>query len=306
MNGTDALRELAQRSLGIGRARGDAPWFFRMARTLTRKRYRGGWRIVNVAGSLGLLDRVVTYSLGGGVTIDVPLSRPSNRWDATDLEDYEKGFVEELARLAARLPRPVHLIDCGADIGLFSLKLAARSPFLAGITAYEPNPIAWRFLDSNLRRLAIPADARKEAAGDFHGRGALQSPAYDPDDHARFVVPVPSGGDTDVARIDDLELPAERSILLKVDTEGTEREVIRGARKTLARAPMFAVGFEAHRAVLRRNRVDPSEIIGLVDSIRPCRAYVAEQPEVVLDPSRRFVDQMDPSWVVCNVICVPR
>jgi FkbM family methyltransferase len=259
---------------------------------------------MDMARRLGMLDRTVAYPVGNGFEVEYPLSRRCNQWDAIDLELYESAFVAAIADVAARLPKPVHLIDCGADIGLFVLKVLAKCPDIAGVTAFEPNHMGWRYLSANLNRLGIPADPRNEGVGDFTGRGALVRSPDDNDDHACFVKQVTDGGDFNVVRVDDLGILPNRSIVLKIDTEGAELSVVRGASETLKRAPAFAVGFEAHRRVAERTRIDPSEIVAAVCALRPCRVFVAERPGLRLDASKPFADQVGSNWWVVNVVCV--
>ena len=64
----------------------------------------------------------------------------------------------------------------------------------------------------------------------------------------------------------------------------------------------FAVGFEAHRDVVSRTGVDPSECIRLLQSIRPVRIQVAEDRGARIDPERPFFDQVR-ALKVYNVVC---
>ena len=62
--------------------RSRAPWHFRMAKHLIRQGWRGPGRVIRGAHRLGLLNCVVRYSLTDSLTVDVPLYRPENWWDA--------------------------------------------------------------------------------------------------------------------------------------------------------------------------------------------------------------------------------
>src|SRR5688500_6889809 len=95
---------------------GQAPFILRLARSMMRRRYRGGTRLLHVANQLRLLDRVVSYPLGSGIIVEVPVSRVSSQWDDTDIALYEHPFIDAFVQAARALPPPVHFIDCGADI----------------------------------------------------------------------------------------------------------------------------------------------------------------------------------------------
>ena len=276
------------------------PWYWRLALFLVRNRYRGGWRMLEITQRLGLLNKVVRVPVPGG-SLDVPLHRECNEWwDASYLATYEKAFVEALARAARSLPQPVELIDCGADIGLLSVLVAGRFPRFRSVTAFEPNADAFPFLRANLGRLAMPTIAKNAAVSDFSGRARLDSTPFDRTDSAKFIVPDPHG-EVSVERVDDLGV-TDASIVLKIDVEGAEINVLRGALATLRRAPGFAVGFEAHRDVVSRTRIDPSECIRLLRSIQPVTVEVAEEPWARIDPDRAFFDQVG-GLKVYNVVC---
>ncbi len=279
-----------------------APWYYRLAMFLKRNRYRGGDRILTTAGRLGLLNRVVRYPVGGGLSLDVPLFRTDNQWDEELISRYEPEFVRALADAARSFEPPVQLVDCGADIGTFAVLVSARFPRFSRVTAFEPNGEVFPFLEGNLRRLGVPADARNAAVSDFRGRGALGSTERDRSDWARFLVR-DERGPVRVERIDDLAVEPGTSLVVKIDVEGGELDVIRGASGALASAPRFAVGFEAHRQVIERTRIDPTECVRHLRAIRPCRVVVAEEPSVELDVERPFLEQVGDRHVY-NVVCV--
>jgi hypothetical protein len=104
-------------------------------------------------------------------------------------------------------------------------------------------------------------------------------------------------GDFPVTTIDRQALPRGGTVVLKIDVEGGEFEVVRGARETLAGADRFAVTLEAHPEAVRRSGVDPLRIVAWLAAIRPCDARVLERPELALDVARPFFDQAPPTRV---------
>lgn len=145
------------------------------------------------------------------------------------------------------LHRPGTLIDVGAHDGLITIPLA-RLPG-SRVLAFEPLPPAFARLLAALREAFgdIPAhvECRAAALGDRAGEITLAMPVLDgiaqeqwastAKDYAahlsarvtveRFAVPL--------MRLDDLGLSDVTA--MKVDVEGAEYEILRGARETLLR-----------------------------------------------------------------------
>jgi FkbM family methyltransferase len=156
-----------------------------------------------------------------------------------------------------RLHRPGTLLDVGAHDGLITLPFA-RLP-ASRVLAFEPLPPAFARLDAAVRAEfgAIPPHVTlvPEALGDAAGTITLAMPVldgvaqeqwastakhyegYDPARIAvsRFTVPV--------TRIDDLGLADLTHV--KLDAEGAEYAVLRGARETLLRCrPVLTIEIE--------------------------------------------------------------
>src|SRR5688572_16784442 len=123
-----------------------SPWVFRFAKYLIKRRYRGGFRLLDTAGRLGLLNTVVRYSLSPVVTLGVPLYRPENQFDRDELLTYEHDVICAVVRCLRAYDGPVVLCDCGADIGLFSALVLAKLPSISALIAFEPNPHAYEIL----------------------------------------------------------------------------------------------------------------------------------------------------------------
>jgi hypothetical protein len=60
-------------------------------------------------------------------------------WDLQDILEYETDLIEVFSS-ALRFLSNVTLLDCGADIGLFSAAVCSRSDRVARVFAFEPNP----------------------------------------------------------------------------------------------------------------------------------------------------------------------
>jgi len=277
-----------------------APWLYRVAADLVRRDYRGSTFLFNRLARAGLFDCIATFPLTPTLDIDAPLFT-DNIWDEAALQGYESEFIDTLAAEAARLPRPLRFVDCGASFGLFSLRLASAVPDLERIVAFEPNPAMHGILTGNLQRLTFRAEALQSAVSDWRGRGQLCSPPQDPSPDAMYLAASPDG-DIPVTTLDDIPDLAGGGLLVKIDVEGQELPVLRGALGLLRRVERFTVAFEAHPQVVQRTGIDPLECARLLRQISPCTPRVAEFPDLQLDLDRPFFDQL-PTSRICNVLC---
>jgi FkbM family methyltransferase len=204
--------------------------------------------------------------------------------------DYEHKSIDYLRAIVSRFSAPVLLIDCGADIGLMSLRLISECPNIKRVIAFEPNPKSFSFLQQNFHFLGIDAEARNQAVSNFQGRAELKHPDFDGHDHAAFIVSSPAG-DIDVCTIDSLDINEINCLILKIDVEGEEYSVIQGAVETLARAKNFVVVFEAHSQQATRTHMEPTALIAYLNKIKPCKAGVVEMPDHEIDLNRPFFEQ---------------
>ena len=265
-----------------------APLVFTLAKWMQRRNIRGGHHLQRLAREQGWLNVIIRYRLSPRVQLDVPLSLRG--YDEQRVIHYEREAIAFVAGLAARLPGPVTLFDCGADIGLISAHLVAACPNIQRATAIEPNPEAFEYLARNMSLLPIQSEALHAAVSDFSGQAELRRSPDDPSDHAAFIVPA-EHGPIRVVRLDDVTFPDGHSLLLKADVEGEELAVMRGAAATLARALGFVVVFEAHPGPVQRKGIDPLEVVKFLKAIRPCEVRVTELPDVALKLDQPFFTQ---------------
>lgn len=276
------------------------PLVYRVCAHLAKRKYRGSTRLLKTARSLGLFDYVVPCAVTDTVSVHAPLYT-DNLWDEASIGRYESALLSRFAAEAASLPGPLTLIDCGASFGLFSVKLFAGIPSLTRIVAFEPNPQMFDVLSLNLGGLETRAEARNSAVSDFMGQGRLHAPDYDSSPDAQYLVRS-SSGEIPVTTVDALELEVPGGLILKIDVEGGEQEVLQGALSTLARAEAFLITIEANPRVARRTGRDPLDCVRMVQKIRPCTVYVAEEPRTPLRIEEPLFDQI-PDSRVRNLIC---
>jgi FkbM family methyltransferase len=279
----------------------ELPWHLRAIRHLFKNRYRGSYRLLKLALRWGWFNRIVEYDAGNNVKVKIPLCRASNLSDYLRDDYYERPLLERMVEEVRPRPRPVTLMDVGDDIGLFSTLLAALGLIPECIFAFEPNSAAVPFLKENLGRLICRTNVLPQAVSDFAGHGELCVPDYETLDHSLFLKPSPDGR-IPVTRIDDLHEGGRGTLVLKVDVEGGELSVLRGARETLGRAEAWVAVLEAHRDVVSRTRIDPTQCLRFLKEVGPCKAYIGEQPAVLVRDDTPFFDQV-PGVTVCNIIC---
>jgi FkbM family methyltransferase len=163
------------------------------------------------------------------------------------------------------LARPGTIIDVGAHAGAFTVPLAQLPD--VGVIAFEPIPDVARGLQERLKR-ELPDRAGNVAVfavalGDLPRRAKLSIPTVDGNpvmewasiakdfENIRAQDPGHLGAtvnyDVDVWPLDSLDLDDVRSI--KIDAEGNEYAIVRGARQTIARCrPFITVELEERHA----------------------------------------------------------
>ncbi|WP_376094817.1 FkbM family methyltransferase [Roseomonas sp. CCTCC AB2023176] len=161
--------------------------------------------------------------------------------------------MDEITFLTA-LHRPGTVVDVGAHAGLLTLPLAALPG--ATVLAFEPLPQVLAILRAATAHRPN-VEVRAQALGDAPGRLALSIPVVNgvPDlqwastakDYAAHPHVQVERVEVEVIRLDDLALSDVTAI--KLDAEGAEYAVLRGARETLARCrPILTMELEERHA----------------------------------------------------------
>lgn len=158
------------------------------------------------------------------------------------------------------------IIDVGANIGLVSLLLARRFPDRA-IHAFEPNPTTFETLEANIaRNTANKVSCHRYAVSDADG-----TVMFDNDPVARGTASISkdTGGNTAEVPATTLDsFVAKQGItavgLLKIDVEGYETLVLRGAHHVLNGIRPAAIYFEVCPALTERagfSAADPARML---------------------------------------------
>lgn len=176
-------------------------------------------------------------------------------------EDWGSAIVSALLRPGARV------VEVGANVGYYTIAMANRVGPKGHVTALEANPRLVRLIGKSIRvngfgdRVRLLGRAAMEAPGivDFvafrtnSGGGHVPSvvgAAYDvePDEIERFQV--------EAVRLDDLDCgPVD---LIRIDAEGSEPFILRGAEGLLKANPDIVICMEWSRAQIdsRTSSVD--------------------------------------------------
>lgn len=152
---------------------------------------------------------------------------------------FEDAEIDFFAQRLRALEAPV-VLDVGANIGWHAARWATRVP-RARIHAFEPSERARRYLDANLQANGVGERVTvvSQALSDQPGRGAFyecRDPAYSSlQDTQRN--PVAAQHEVDVGTLDEYcaRVAVSQVSLVKIDVEGLEFQVLRGAERTLRR-----------------------------------------------------------------------
>ncbi len=136
------------------------------------------------------------------------------------------------AFLSVRPRRGDCALDIGAHIGTYSLRYSKMVGPQGQVIAFEPEPENRRLLSWNVRlNNAHNVLIRGEAVGDFTGTAELKLSSLS--GHHSLVRSIRQVGKTTVPviRLDDLCL--SRVDIIKIDVEGYEMGVLKGAERTI-------------------------------------------------------------------------
>ena len=188
-------------------------------------------------------------------------------------------------------------VDVGANLGVFSLRIAERFPDMK-VIAFEPNPAIARLLRENARRNGLTAriDLREVALGDRDVSTRLQT--VPGDSGVSTVTDRADAGEPVEMRRLSTEISLEdwrRIAVLKIDVEGFELGVLQGAE------PLFAqhlpiLTYEVNRPELSARGLEP-RVLG--DFLRRVGYQkILALGDVIYPPENGLHD-------VCNIVALP-
>jgi FkbM family methyltransferase len=182
--------------------------------------------MTNTGESRGDTEVVSVRARGARYQLTVLLEDHIGRQIRDTGRAYERHLISAVSRLAKP---PATIVDVGANIGNHSIYWALRGH---QVVAFEPNPQAIHEFQKNiaLNRVEQRVNLRTVALGDVRTRGRLHKGSQGNVGSARVVAD--ESGDTEIQRLDDQRLPTFRAI--KIDVEGFEEQVLRGAAESIA------------------------------------------------------------------------
>jgi len=155
-------------------------------------------------------------------------------------EVYGLGQYDRVPRF---LPRPGGLVvDVGANIGVFTARAATRG---ARVHAFEPNPGPYDRLLRTVRanKLHVNVTARPVAVGARRGWATLTS--HEASTPLGTIVTTGAGLPVPVVTLDEELADVPHIDLLKIDTEGSEVDILRGATQVLRRTDRVVVEYHS-------------------------------------------------------------
>jgi FkbM family methyltransferase len=170
-----------------------------------------------------------------------------------------------VSEILARLIEPGDtVIDAGANVGYMTMLAGIAAGPTGRVVSWEPHPELFSVLQQNvtaLRRLegSADVDVRNAALGHTPGSAELVIPAHMESNDGLAYIGERSGSATSVTvaleTIDDVMWTTPIAVM-KLDVEGTELDVLTGARRALDAGRIRHIVFEDHigagSAVMRR------------------------------------------------------
>lgn len=157
-----------------------------------------------------------------------PSSMSAGLWRRRDLRAEDADFV------GAYLQRGETFVDVGANVGQLSLAAAVRVTRSGRVIAIEAHPRTCKYLLGNVRLNGMAIEVHNTAIGSTHGE--LVFTDFRSDD-MNFACAIPPPGSA-VLRVPVRTLDSivgNRPVdLLKVDVEGFEVDLLKGAAKTIS------------------------------------------------------------------------
>lgn len=182
--------------------------------------------------------RIRTLPGGAKIRCDMSIPYESMVW-------LRKEEEEDLAALRRVLRPGETFVDCGASIGLWTLTAATAVGAQGRVFSFEPNPMAFDKLSQNIRANA-PGEVVIALCAAC-GRETGMMPFLCSDEHNNSRMAEEADGDVMFVPVRTLDAALDGKIAgIKIDVEGSEYDVLLGARGILGRwRPWLCVEFHS-------------------------------------------------------------
>jgi FkbM family methyltransferase len=194
--------------------------------------------------------------------------RPSVGWTYLQLYRLGKRLTErrELSTLQSLIVPGMVIADIGANVGFYTFEMAACVGPTGRVLAFEPDPFSFQLLKGQLSRAAaVNVDAYQLALGNETRRALLYCSAYNRADNRlspSHTEPHVETCEAQIRTLDDVLRETRHAAIhaLKIDVQGNEANVLRGARTTLA-AGVSWIWLEFSPDHLRGSGEDPADFL---------------------------------------------
>jgi FkbM family methyltransferase len=160
--------------------------------------------------------------------------------------------------------------DIGANIGLHSLYLKSLYPQML-IVAFDPSPYSWTYMELSIKYNTIDnVRIVKTALSDMTGTIEMfnwgeESSADSLRNTGRVNGVIPNMVRVPVTRLDDID-DSSRFSVIKMDCEGAELSILRGAKKLLSNNKPLVI-LEFNKDNMKSFEVDTSQIESLLSEV---------------------------------------
>lgn len=215
------------------------------ARIELRRRRDPHWLFLRLARQIDYRAPVLAR-LGNGMKMQVP-------WiDVAGREIYEKGWYEpETVQILSGLLKPgMVVLDIGASIGQYTLLAAGIVGTSGKVYAFEPDPVTYQWLSGNVKRNNL-ANVTTNQLALGEEPGMLDLYIGSPENIGTTSLRPQYNHSGRSARVEVLPLDSyleragvQRVDFIKIDVEGAESLVLKGAPMLLAKRPSIIIEFE--------------------------------------------------------------
>lgn len=175
-----------------------------------------------------------------------------------------------------------HVVDAGANLGVFSHLMARAAGPGGRVTSFEPDPVLHAALERNAAENGLPIRALALALGATSGQAELNRGLYNSGDNRLSFSPSQSSGGQVSVRVSTLDdvLRGERVDLIKIDVQGWEVAALRGMGQTLERNPGVRLFVELWPYGLRAAGTSASLLLGQLKEVGFEPASIPGQPSL--------------------------
>jgi FkbM family methyltransferase len=247
----------------------------------TRRVIAIGSRLCRFATFLNRMLRI------GGYTMVLDPTDPAYFRYRRHRGDYESAAAAVTLGFLKRNPGSI-FVDIGASYGFYTLsaaELANRDGGIKRIYAFEPDPRPVRALRraTGLNGFGHITEVHQFAVGDFSGKTHLFRHRRASTGNRAFALGDDQEKYCDPESVDAISLDAfllERHgsgerFVIKIDVEGAEVRVLRGAIHTLSQAAGYAIVVEYHPADVRECGFTAEDFAKAIEALKPDIVFCA-------------------------------